>query len=145
MKLEAVKVLYRAHDIVLQVFVSPRSHRIAVTHLKLKLPCRAIAASYEPSTRVLVCMFAEQGDTEATMGFYCFDVEFKQLQKQGQITVPATVRFSDHNTLASQIPCILLPSSATSDAAVATKVRVLSISTSQNLLHSCYVLLSQCM
>lgn len=82
-------------------------------------------------------MFAEEGEVEAILGFYCFDIEFKQLHKQGQISVPADVRFSEHKTLASQIPCVLLPSSSSSDAATATKVSKLSSPKSQTSSGAC--------
>jgi hypothetical protein len=106
----------------MQVFVYPRNHRISHGHLKLSLPRRAIDASYENSTRMLVLMFAEPSGEEAVLGFYCFDNEFKKLIKQVEIRVPAVVKFSEHNTLESQMPCVLLPSSVSSDAAAATKV-----------------------
>jgi hypothetical protein len=91
-------------------------------HLKHSLPHPALAAQYEYSTRMLVLMFAEPPGGVAALGFYCFDTEYNKLLKQTEIRVPAVVRFSEHNTLDSQMPCVLLPASVSSDAAAATKV-----------------------
>lgn len=119
--------IQRFHDacrVVLQVLVSPKSNQTVPSHFRLSLPSCAIAAAYEPSTPVLLFMIAELGDVEA-LGLYCFDFKFKQLQKQGQIDVPARIRFSEHRTLASLIPRVLFPSCGASDAAAAAKVIVI--------------------
>lgn len=67
-------------------------------------------------------MFAEEGDREATLAFYCFDVEVNKLHKQIQMPVTADMRFTERQTLSSQIPCVLLPSTAGASDATATKV-----------------------
>lgn len=64
----------------LQVFVSPKGMKINKVHMKQALPGRAIAAQYEPSTRLLVVMFAAENCTAAKLGFFSFDTEFMRLQ-----------------------------------------------------------------
>lgn len=64
----------------MQVFVSPKGMKITRGHLKQALPGRALAAQYEPSTRVLALMFANEEGTAARLGFFSFDSEFMRLQ-----------------------------------------------------------------
>lgn len=63
-----------------QVFVSPKGMKITRGHLKQALPGRALAAQYEPSTRVLALMFADEEGVAARLGFFSFDGDFMRLQ-----------------------------------------------------------------
>jgi hypothetical protein len=107
-----------------QVYVSPKGVKISPAHLKAALPARAIAAQYEPSTRVLALMFVddEGSDQAAKLGFLCFDVEFMKLQKQSELLVETQVLMNETGALQSPMPCVLLPAVAGNNTS-APKVR----------------------
>lgn len=119
----------------MQALVHPKSHKASARHVRLDLPRPALAARYEPSSRILALLLgAAEGhpSREQTILFCAFTPDFKQLQSQTRevhVQDPCHCEIGPEGApvLCGELPFVLLPAVADSEGSgAASKVCILS-------------------